>query len=63
MTNRDMLRIARGQAAQDIGCEAADFLSNKEARGNVMNIDAFLARSGKARQGDQQQVEGANHAI
>ena len=29
MTSRDMLRIAMEQSAEDVGCEAADFLSDK----------------------------------
>ena len=29
MTNRDMLRIAMEQSAEDMGCSAADFLSDK----------------------------------
>ena len=29
MTDRDMLRIAMEQSAEDMGCEAADFLSDK----------------------------------
>ena len=29
MTNRDMLRIAMEQSAEDIGCAAGDFLSDR----------------------------------